>query len=192
MVVQVGVQTIWGVPWSSWLLSVSAALLAIGVLGGVVVGAAAAGRARSEARRAQRAQKRADQARLFASIVARWDDPELLRVQRSLAGMDPARFFVYYMQLDDQNHKRLYQLERLASFFEDLGTLERLQGLDIEWIDEALGSSVVGYWKMWQLVAVDQRARPGPTGVMSPDVCGNWQRLSDRIEARRVDRAPRP
>ena len=172
---------VWGVPWSSWLLAVGVAVLALAAL----VGAVVALRALSFTRRAGAAGLRARQAQLFAEMVARWDDPDMLAVQRSLAGMDPARFFAHYMQLDERNGMKIYRLERMASFFEDLGTLERLEGLDIEWIDQALGSSVVGYWKMWQLVAADQRGRVGPTGVSSSTVYGNWQRLSDAIEARR-------
>ena len=182
MMAPTGVQMIWGVPWSSWVLSVSAAVVAVGVLVGLVV----ALRGQSAARRWRVDQARAAQAQLFADVVARWDDPDMLRVQRSLAGMDPAHFFAHYMQLDEKNGMKIYRLERMASFFEDLGTLERLEGLDIEWIDQALGSSVVGYWKMWQLVAADQRGRVGPTGVSSSTVYGNWQRLSDAIEARRA------
>ena len=124
---------VWGVPWSSWLLAVGVAVLALAALVGVVV----ALRSLSFTRRAGAAGLRARQAQLFAEMVARWDDPDMLAVQRSLAGMDPARFFAHYMQLDERNGMKIYRLERMASFFEDLGTLERLEGLDIEWIDQA-------------------------------------------------------
>ena len=97
---------IWGVPWSSWVLSVSAAVVAVGVLVGLVV----ALRGQSAARRWRVDQARAAQAQLFADVVARWDDPDMLRVQRSLAGMDPAHFFAHYMQLDEKNGMKIYRL----------------------------------------------------------------------------------
>jgi hypothetical protein len=35
--------------------------------------------------------------------------------------------------------------------------LVRLKILSLEWVDETMGASVVGYWRLWHLVAEDAR-----------------------------------
>ena len=84
----------------------------------------------------------------------------------------------YYGRLGRIRGKPYADLDAYATVFEDLGVLNTLEILNTEWIDETLGGAVLGSWLVWHLVAKEER-------VLNPKTYENWERLAQRIWARR-------
>ncbi len=77
------------------------------------------------------------------------------------------------------NSTHYYDLERFSNYFEHLGTLHKLGALEIKWIDEMLGSSVVDFWEIWKPSVAEER-RPN-----KPKLYENWELIAQKIKRRR-------
>jgi hypothetical protein len=85
-----------------------------------------------------------------------------------------------------ENFLYVFELKRLANFFEDLGVLESQGSLDVQWIEDAFGSLVTSYWEKWELAAVEERSsqrRRQPDAGLHWE---NWEALSKKMEDRRI------
>jgi hypothetical protein len=76
------------------------------------------------------------------------------------------------------NTEDFYCLERFANYFGQLGTLHKLGVLELEWIDEMLGSAVTDYWELWRPSVMKDRPR-------LPKLYENWELIALKIRQRR-------
>jgi hypothetical protein len=182
MEILAGVQLWWGVEWSSALLAMATGVLAVGL----VITLAGIFSARGSVIEAAKARN----AQVYSEICRRWDSEELLRVRAKIDLMTPDAFMVYYRSLRDSKQFLLllqsFNLKRLANFFEDLGVLESRGSLDIQWIEDSLGSVVTSYWEKWELAAIEERRMEKPARPDASLIWENWEALSRKIEERRI------
>jgi len=100
--------------------------------------------------------------------------------------MDAATFQAHYRSLWENNKLHALETQRLANFFEDLGVLESLRSLDIQWIEESLGSVVMAFWKTWELAAIEDRNKEKVRRADAQLIYENWEALAFKIEERRI------
>ena len=122
-----------------------------------------------------------------AFISARWDSPEL-RSARRLASEFPSREALREAYFEARKWRTLdfYAFLTELDFFEDLGTLGRLGGVSLEWIELRMRSSVLNRWDLWH-VAIEAMRNTQPTAyenfgrlydtlIMRRDYPGRWNR----------------
>jgi hypothetical protein len=154
---------------AGWTQSVTAIATAVGALG---LGAAAAGV--FFASRSLRENALSRHAQIALDLGKRWDDDPLASVRQLLVKsdvFDADSLYEFVKNQADLNSNDYWKLERFANFFEGLAVLWRLEILSIEWIDQTLGESVMGYWQMWTVQAASERST-------YPRAYENWRDLA--------------
>jgi hypothetical protein len=119
-------------------------------------------------------------AQLAVDFGRRWDSDGLATVRVKVFYWTPEHVRQYYEAKDESYDSEIAQVDTLPSFFEDLGVLVKLGILSLEWVDETLGSSVIGFWTKWHLVAADGRTDPANRKLYL-----NWETLARRLYERR-------
>jgi hypothetical protein len=175
----IGAAATWlGVNWASALLALATSALAIFALL-AVIGYVASWRSLRETAKAR-------QTTVFVEIARRWEDREMLEIRASIYPLkSAAEFQAHYQDLKANNPYEWLKLKRLANFFEDLGVFESLQSIDMQWIEESLGSMVYTYWKLWELAVTEDRESDKTARPDSALLYENWQALALEIEKRR-------
>ncbi len=123
--------------WQDTAIAIGTSVTTLGVIA-AAVGAFLAWRGIREDAKGRHAQIAVDFGR-------RWDSEETAIVKTIVKELDATDLALYWRAKRDSGRDEYYQLERFANYFEDLGVLNRLNILDIEWVKECLGSSVLGY-----------------------------------------------
>jgi hypothetical protein len=172
-----------GPNWAEIVTAVGSALAGLGVLG-VLIGARSA-RDQLKATLTQiditaRQIEEAEKVRhisLAIEMARRWDDDALIAVRRSLEGLNAVDFEKKYKAAVAANSSDIYELRRLANFFEDFGVLEKLECLGIELIELSLKNSVIHYWEMYGPAVTEDRAR-------WENLYENWEDLAEKLKAR--------
>jgi hypothetical protein len=167
------VQMWWGVTWAEWLLSVSTAVLALGVVAALY--------GIFSSRRAIREDAQARNTSVFLEIGRKWDDPDVMQVRADTYNMDAAAFHTYFQSLAPLE---TIKTRKIANYFEDLAVLESLGSLDIQWIEESIGTTIETYWSLWELVTVQERQTDGRADAAL--IYENWEALAKRIAERRT------
>jgi hypothetical protein len=163
-----GVQMWWGVDWAAWLLSVSTAVLAVGIIGALY--------GIFSSRKALREDARARNTSVFLEIGRRWDDPDVMHIRAATYDMEAGLFYAYFHDLE-----RLEQIKarKIANFFEDLAVLESLGSLDMQWIEESMGTTIATYWKLWELVTLEERQTEARADAAL--LYENWENLAKKV-----------
>lgn len=121
-------------------------------------------------------------AQLAVDFGKRWDSDGLAAVRVTVFGWTADHVKLYYEAKSDSYDLEIAKIDTLPSFFEDLGVLVKLGILSLEWVDETLGSSVIGYWTQWHLVGDDGRLNPA-----NRQLYRNWENLARRLFNRRSE-----
>jgi hypothetical protein len=156
--------------WAEQLTAWSTCVLAAGVVLAVV--------AAWLSRRAIREAVNSRHAQIALDVTNRWNDDTMREVKRSLIGISKEDLLGRIAKGQVDNSDDFYELERFANYFENLGTLFKLGALEIEWIEEMLGSSVINYWDLWEPSVL--RDRP-----VWPKLYENWQAMANELRRRR-------
>lgn len=129
---------------------------------------------------------KARQTQVYKDIALRWDDDDLIAIRATVGDMTPIEFHTYYRGLEaDNSDLEVLKIDRLANYFEDLGVLESLKSIDIQWIEESLSGAICNYWGIWELVTVEDR---GGNLATPTDQYQNWESLTRKIQVRRQRR----
>jgi hypothetical protein len=156
--------------WAEVVTAIGTAVVALGVIA-ATVGAFMAKRAVDEDSKGRHAQ-------IAMDLGRRWDSPETASIKQLTKKWDPLELRLYWEIKNHSNSDEYYELERFANFFEELGVLNKLKILKLDWIDETLGSAVLDYWEMWRsAIKLEQKTWP--------KAYENWTSLAQKIEARR-------
>ncbi len=164
-----------GPNWAEQVTAVGTAIIALSIVG-TAVGAFLARRQLVEAKKLRHIS-------LAIDLARRWDDDALISVRRSLKDVSAERFKEIYQASYRQNTAYHYQLLKLGNFFEDYASLEEIDCLDLSYIADTLGNSVVHYWQMWKPAVYDDRDRWDGLYV-------KWEGMADKITDQRTKSAP--
>ncbi len=164
-----GVQIWWGVSWADWLIAFGTCVAALGFVA-AAIGTFLAWRGLKENSKGRHAQ-------IAIDLGRRWDAKKMAAVRQVTAKFSASDLLSYYKVVVTLEDGKLYaQVEAFANFFEDLGVLNKLNILSTEWINETLGSAVLGYWAIWSLVAIEARRDPANAKLYE-----NWEILAEKI-----------
>jgi hypothetical protein len=154
--------------WAAGITAVATAITAVGVI--------FAGLAAAWAGRQVREAERTRHATAAIEVASRWEgEPLVTSRRRALTYPTKEALRDGYLQAKRDRTDEYFILQRLPDFFEDLGVMERMGGLGLEWIRLTLGSAIRDYWRAWQPVVKAVRDAGQPT------MGENFERLADRL-----------
>jgi hypothetical protein len=155
-----------GPNWAEIVTAVATAVAAFGLIF-AGVGAILAWRGLAENSKARHAQ-------ISLELGKRWDCEATSKIIKLTRDWTPLHLDLYIRAKLESDGDEYYELERFSNFFEDVGVLYRLRILDLEWIDQTLGSTVIEYWKLWRMNVLADRPR-------HPTLYKNWQTLAEQL-----------
>lgn len=153
--------------WSTFALAVIAVLALFGAL----IGAWFARRSIKEGITSRHAQ-------IALEVTQRWDQ-DIRSVKRAVAKVPREKLPKRVLRGAKRKSREFYEFERLANYFEQLGTLYKLGALELDWINEMLGSSVMDYWELWRPIVLVDRPK-------LPKLYENWELLAGDIQRHRT------
>jgi hypothetical protein len=159
--------------WAERLTAWSTLALAIGV-GAAFIGTLLARKSIKETVNSRHAQ-------IALEMTGRWDG-DIRSIKQSVASISSEQLAKRVAKGERRNSNDFYDLERFANYFEQLGTLYKLGVLELSWIDELLGSSVMEYWDLWSPSVLVDRPR-------HPKLYENWELIAGQIHQRRAIQA---
>jgi hypothetical protein len=154
--------------WAAGITAVATAITAVGVI--------FAGLAAVWAGRQVREAERTRHATTAIELASRWEGEPLVASRKlALTYRTKEALRDGYLQAKQDRSDAYFILQRLPDFFEDLGVMERMGGLGLEWIRLTLGSAVQDYWRAWQPIVQAVRDAGQPT------MGENFERLAQRL-----------
>jgi hypothetical protein len=164
--------------WTAGITAVATAITAVGVI--------FAGLAAVWAGRQVREAERTRHAATAIELASRWEgEPLVTARQHALKYPTKEALRDGYLQAKRDRTDEFHILQRLLDFFEDLGVMERMGGLGLEWIRLTLGTAIRDYWRSWQPTV--QAVRDSGHTTMGE----NFERLAHRLAAPVDDSARR-
>jgi hypothetical protein len=156
--------------WTAGITAVATAITAVGVI--------FAGLAAIWAGRQVREAERTRHATTAIELASRWEGEPLVTARQHV-GNYPTKEALRdaYLQAKQDHDDEFYILQKLLDFFEDLGVMERMGGLGLEWIRLTLGTAICDYWTSWQPTVQEVRDRGHTT------MGENFERLAHRLAA---------
>ena len=133
-----------------------------------------------------RESRRSRHADLAVDVSERWDHEYLVTVRALLTDLTPEELRTLYLDLYKSRDPEVYILQREPNFFEDLGVLQKLRCISLEWIDETLGGLTVERWRLWSPTI--ETLRSGISGPEWPRAYSNFERLARKLKKRRSGR----
>lgn len=115
-----------------------------------------------QARTAENTRKAAEISRnavATAEFLRRWHGDALCKA-RQLANRQPtyAALEKAYLEARDARSDDFFVYESELAFFEELGVLYKHDGIELSWIRDSLGSTVIWRWEVWELTILGRRA----------------------------------
>ncbi len=123
---------------------------------GIVIAAVGAFWAAKQVKESERTRH----ASMAMEVSSRWSSNELIRARRVLRRhARRGEILTEYIKARDRYSPDYYEIQRLLTFFEDLGALESEGGLSLVWIDKTLRTPVLSYYEAFKPTIDELRLR---------------------------------
>jgi hypothetical protein len=155
-----------GTDWPAWITAIGTLVIASGVF--------IAARQVNEAKRATNI----DSAVRFSS---RWEADELAdaRIEIDKSNTKEELQQAFFAAMDNRKPERHLFLREL-SFFDDLGAMEKLGGVSLQWIEATMKDMVLERWALWEPTIIELRSRQPQVRGDQPTY-GNFERIVRKL-----------
>jgi hypothetical protein len=132
--------------------------------------------------------KRSRRTETAARMSSRWEMPDYVeaRIQIDSYADNLALREALLESIKNRTRDR-HLLLRELSFFEELGAMEKMGAINLQWIEETMKDLVLARWDLWEATVVALRA----DSPKDQSIYGNFQLLVDKLQGKRLTRRQR-